>query len=233
MYMRWLYLSGRTRIGVALLGMSVTGVAMYVLGSWGAIDHDFVYMIWNLLLAWAALAITLWLEKALRTNAWSSWYALMLTGAWLLFLPNTFYMITDFIHVRELPDTQVVQGVIMLWSFVITGVSLGLLSLYVVHAELLRRVSAKATLVLMGIVIAGCSFAIYVGRELRWNSWDIVTNPTAVLFDVSDRLLNVASHPRMMAITVGFAALITTLYITFFWVVGAGRGLSGSAKGKN
>lgn len=224
--MRKVYLSARARLGLALAGASVVSVVLYLTGQWGDHQQDYAYMIWNLGLAWLALGITLFLERTLHRQAWSSWYALAVTLLWILFLPNTFYMVTDFIHVRELYEPEILDGIFMFASFIFVGVILGMVSIYIVHRELLQRVSQRTAWLLIGLVTLLCSFAMYIGRVLRWNSWDIVANPSSLLFDVTDRLIHFQSHPHMLSSTLGFFALILSLYVVMWYLARVARGQS-------
>jgi uncharacterized membrane protein len=217
------YLSTRARLGLALGLSSVVSVVLYVAGPWGSYEPGFAYMNWNLFLAWLAFAVTLWLERTLRRSLWSGWYALLLTGMWLVFLPNTFYMLTDFIHIQELSTADLVLGVVMLSSFILNGLLLGFLSVYVVHRELAKRVKPRTAAGLLAAVFFTCSFAIYVGRELRWNTWDVLTNPFSVLLDVTEHLFNPSSHPGMFGITAGFFLLLTSLYAVVWHAARAAR----------
>lgn len=221
--MRRRYLSTRVRLGLALGFSSLTSVGLYMAGPWSRYEPDFIYMIWNLFLAWISFVAALVLERTLHRAVWSSWYALFVTALWLTFLPNTFYMLTDFIHIQEFTSADLVSGVIMLSSFILNGVVLGLLSLYLVHRELVKRMRARTAVGIVGLVLISCSFAIYIGRELRWNTWDIVTNPASVLFDVTDRLLNPGAHPNMFGITLGFFVLLTALYSVAWHMARAAR----------
>lgn len=221
--MRRRYLSTRVRLGLALGFSSLTSVGFYMAGPWSRYELDFIYMIWNLFLAWLSFGTALLLERTLRRAIWSSWYALLVTATWLIFLPNTFYMLTDFIHIKELASADLVSGVIMLSSFILNGVVLGLLSVHMVHRELVKRVRARTAALLVGFALLSCSFAIYIGRELRWNTWDIVTNPASLLFDVTERLLNPRAHPDMFSITLGFFVLLTALYTVAWHMARAAR----------
>jgi uncharacterized membrane protein len=222
--MRKVYFSARARLGLALAVVSGTSIALYFTGVWGRHEQDFAYMIWNLVLAWAALGITLFLERTLHRTFWSSWYALVVTTVWMLFLPNTFYMVTDFIHVRELPEESLLTGIFMFSSFIFTGLILGMISIYIIHRELLKRVAARTAWMLVTTVILLCSFAMYIGRELRWNSWDIIANPSSLLFDVTDRFLNAKEHPHMWPITFSFFTLIISMYVVVWHMARVARG---------
>lgn len=196
---------------------SLVSVGLFLLDAWKNHSYEFSYLIWNLTLAWVSLLATLWLEGVLLRRLWSSWYAMFVTAVWLVFLPNTFYMISDFIHIQTLGQTDVLYGVVMFTSFIINGVMLGFLSLFIVHQELLKRLRSRQAGGLIALVVLICSFAIYIGRELRWNTWDLITNPASVLIDVSDRVLNPREHPQALTTTTSFFVLLMSLYAVFWY----------------
>jgi uncharacterized membrane protein len=56
------------------------------------------------------------------------------------------------------------------------------------------------------------SFAVYLGRDLRWNSWDVLTNPSGLLYDISERVLHPAAYPEMFVTVISFFILLATMY---------------------
>src|ERR1035438_8999575 len=103
------------------------------------------YLLVNLLLAWVPFGLALWLKQCLSHKLWSSWQAMSISVLWLIFLPNAFYMISDFIHLTNIDMQQLLFSTVMFTSFIYVGVLLGFTSLYFVHQELARRFSARAT----------------------------------------------------------------------------------------
>lgn len=170
-------------------------------------------------MAWLPLGLALALGKVLRRKLWSSWEALLYTLLWLCFLPNSFYMISDFIHIQEVSRVDLLYDVVMFSSFIINGVILGFLSLYWVHQELLKRVARRNAHIVIGGVLLICSFAIYLGRDLRWNSWDILVNPGGILVDVSDRFLHPIAYSQAYTTTLTFFVLISSLYVVAWQLV--------------
>lgn len=221
--MKRFYLSARVKLMLALGASSISSVALYFIGAWRNHDGAFEYLPWNLMLAWLALAAALWLERTLRHSLWSSWYAMAVTFLWLVFLPNTFYMISDFIHIQEVARVDLLYDVVMFTSFIFNGVVLGFLSLYLVHREFSRRFSAKTSYIAVSTILFLCSFAIYIGRDLRWNTWDIFTNPTSLIFDISDRVLNPHAHPQAFTTTLSFFVLLMSLYAVLWHVARVAR----------
>jgi len=213
-----LYLSARTRLALALVFASLVSVGLFFVGAWRNHSMVFNYLMWNLFLAWLPLLFSMALEKTLRKRLWSSWTALLLTALWLAFLPNSFYMISDFIHIQEVRRFDILYDVIMLTSFIMNGVLLGYLSLYEVHRQLLRRLQSRTTHILITVLLFVCSFAIYLGRDLRWNSWDILINPGGILIDVSDRIMHPMSYPLAFTTTLGFFVLLGSFYVVLWQI---------------
>ena len=156
-------------------------MGLFAYGAWRNHSLTYDYLLWNLMLAWVPLALGLWLVRVLKSKLWSSWEGLIVSLLWIGFLPNSFYMVSDFIHIQDVQTVDVLYDAVMFTSFIFTSVILGFSSLYLVHGEFRKRFSARASSGLIAVILLLCSFAIYIGRDLRWNSWDIMPNPTGLL----------------------------------------------------
>lgn len=58
------------------------------------------------------------------------------------------------------------------------------------------------------------SLGIYLGRYLRWNSWDIVSNPFGLFSDIFDRFLNPFVYPGAWAMTILMGILLNMMYFS-------------------
>ena len=154
-----------------------------------------------------------------------SWPAAGLTLLWLVFLPNSFYLITDFIHLDYARYSQTLYYVIMLFSFSFSGLLLGYTSLYILHRELLKRLKTPTAHAWAGAVLLLCSFAVYLGRYLRWNTWDLILHPVGVVFDVSDRVINPVAYGQTFQVTALVFVLLASMYFTLWNIVIAARNL--------
>jgi len=205
------------------LASSLVSVGFWLAGAISNHSTEYGYLVSNLLIAWLPLALTLWLERILRIKLWSSWMALAVTVLWVGFLPNSFYLISDYVHLGEVTRADIVFDVVMIGSFALNGLLLGYLSLFLVHGELRKRLSARTSGALVGVVLLISSFAIYVGRDLRWNTWDVILSPASLLFDISDRLINAGAHPQVLSTTVSFFILLSSIYVVILYLVRALR----------
>ena len=173
----------------------------------------------NLALAWISLAIGLLLLGQLQRKSWLSWQNLVLSFLWLSFLPNTWYVLTDFIHLNPVSETNQIYDIVLISTLAFTGLGIGFYSLYLVHKELLKRLSTYKSALCVAIVILLSSFAIYLGRDLRWTTWNVVTNPSGIIINVSDRILHPFAHPTSFTVTGIFFVLISVMYYAIWQAI--------------
>ncbi|MCA9342986.1 DUF1361 domain-containing protein [Candidatus Saccharibacteria bacterium] len=182
------------------------------------------FLQWNLFLAWLPLIFAFLIYKRVRTRKDLIWQNGLLAFLWLVFLPNTFYIITDLIHLQSSGEVGLLYDTAMITSFVLNGLLLGYMSIYIIQRVLNKFIEQKLIFALMQVVLLLSAFAIYLGRYLRWNTWDIVANPAGLLFDVSDRIINPGTHVHTFVVTGVFFVLLSSTYIVLlrlYAVVGA------------
>lgn len=177
------------------------------------------FLSWNLILAWIPIIAAILLIRVLRSYRWASWQAILLSVIWLFFLPNSFYLITDFIHLKTTQEISLLFDVVLLGAFSFSGFFLGFVSLALIHSEFNKRFRSKLSNQLVLIIIFLASFAIYLGRYLRWNSWDIVVNPTGIIYDVVDRVASPSDYPVTFITTLMFFIIISTFYFCTRWLI--------------
>ncbi len=196
---------------LSVLSLGLLGLRFINTGS-----DRFSFMAWNLFLAWLPMLWAYLLASGLKTNRWLSFKNVLLSFLWLAFLPNTFYLVTDFIHLRGSTLSNVLYDSVMFMSFALTGVILGCMSVYLVHRELAKRWPRNTVWAFLLIFFVLSSLAIYLGRYLGWNSWDLVANPLYILLDLSNRLTNPDSLTVTLGTTVLFFGFITAAYVAFY-----------------
>lgn len=210
---------GVNRLFTALIVSSLISVGIYFIGLIFYHAAQFWFLGWNLLLAWLPVLFMLLLLHYLKTRRWVSGYGFLVTGLWLAFLPNSFYMISDLIHLAYLDTTNLLYYVVLLFSFAFNGLILGYLSLFIFQEQLAKRIKLKDTNYWVAAVLLVCSFAIYLGRYLRWSTWDIILHPVGVVFDISDRFVNPGAYGQTFQVTIWFFILLTSLYFVLREVV--------------
>jgi uncharacterized membrane protein len=182
-------------------------------------DPFYDFLVWNLVLAWVPFALAL----AAYANARRGGGALVvvLGVLWLLFFPNAPYLLTDFIHLHESLTTPLWYDALMLAAFAWTGLALGFASLYVMQTIWQR--AAGALVSWLGVVgaLALASFGVYLGRFLRFNSWDALVRPGQIADVVRNDLENPFQHPRLFAALVVLTGALTVAYLVVYSAVGA------------
>ncbi len=193
-----------------LIAASAVSVALAAARMAYSNSRDYAALIWNLFLAWipfafAALAyIVSWGRKIL--------YLVVPACAlvWLLFFPNAPYILTDFQHLTTATASAPVWfDVVMLIWFAWTGLLLGVVSLYLMQSIVARLFGRVTGWIFVLGVTALSSFGIYLGRFLRWNSWDLLHDPLPIARDTFTRIV----HPFQNVRTYGFMLLYTLLFL--------------------
>lgn len=198
---------------------SAVSVGFLVVRMFATGRYSYWFLAWNLFLAWLPLVFAWWLLARLKTTPWLSFGNIVLTFLWLGFLPNAFYIASDIIHLTQADHISLLYDVVMFLSFTFNGFLVGYISLYGLHNQLKKRVSHKQAYAMVAGVLLLCSFAIYLGRYLRWNSWDILLNPAGLIFDVSEPFLNPVGHPQVFSTTLMFFVLLTSIYAVSYQLV--------------
>lgn len=173
------------------------------------------FLAWNLFLAWLPLVFAWLLARHCPNGLRWSWFNLVLILLWLLFLPNAFYLLTDLIHLSVTTEINLVFDVVLMASYAICGLVLGYTSLLIVHVKTWQRIGHKSYYLAYGSLLLS-GFAIYLGRYLRWNSWDIITNPLGLIFDIGSRIANPAEHIFTFSTTLLFFVFLSVLYFVIW-----------------
>ena len=175
-------------------------------------SSSYGFLVWNLVLAWIPFLLALAVYDAHRRRTARPWQ-LLLAGGWLLFLPNAPYIVTDFMHIEELPQVPLWYDVALIASCAGTGLLLGYSSLADVQAVIARKVSVRAgwAVALSALFLSG--FGIYLGRFQRWNSWDAVANPLELFADIAEHILDPLYYSRTFGVTVIYGIALLLGYI--------------------
>ena len=174
--------------------------------------HYYTFMLWNLFLAGIPLGLSLGLPRINRLIL-----ALPLLAVWLLFFPNAPYVLTDLIHLNE-HNGHVPKwlDLLMLLSFAFVALWFGFQSLHIVQHWFARKFSHTIAWCVTIGSLGLSGFGVYLGRFLRWNSWDILRRPEVLLGDIASRFLDPLSHLRTWGFTLGFGTLLILAYLIWF-----------------
>lgn len=201
---------------VALLLQTVVTVGFFMFGVAQNDSWQYDYFLWNLFLAWLPLIFAYTLVRYLKIGRWKSWKAIVLLLLWLGFLPNSFYLVSDFVHLGDTLRANPTFDVIMFAAFVVNGLTLGFASLYLIHHEIKKRLTAQQTAAIIAGILFLSGLAIYLGRIFRLNTWDVLVNPAGFIFGVSNPLINNQTRPEAFSTVIGYWLLLGSLYFTLW-----------------
>ena len=204
-------ISLRRRAVYAALGLlTLFSVALIVVRYLYSSEPLFGGLIWNLFLAWIPFGLAILIYDRHRTGT-RPLRLVPLAALWLLFLPNAPYIVTDFKHLVPSPVVPLWVDIVVIAAPAWTGMLLGFLSLYLVQAVVRNLAGSRVAWTAAVAVLGLASFGIYLGRVLRWNSWDVLANPH-VLADLDGVLVD----PRAIGMTVLLAGFLTSSYLVLY-----------------
>jgi uncharacterized membrane protein len=175
-------------------------------------------MVDNLFLAWIpfVFAYVTYVMSARRT--WLYLIVPITALAWLVFFPNAPYILTDMQHL--LTDLHgrapLWYDVILLLWFAWTGLLLGIVSLYLMQEIVQRAFGAIAGWIFVIVISGLSSLGIYLGRFLRWNSWDVWQNSRHLLADIWAILRHPFDNKSAVGFTVIYTAFFLFVYLTLY-----------------
>lgn len=192
--------------------MAGIGFTMILLTARMLYTSDLMYgfYIWNTFLAAVPLLISRQLKKIEKIN----WQAFVLLCCWLLFFPNAPYIITDIFHFEQRPPVPYWFDLVLVISAAWNGLMLGIVSLIYVERFLARYLQKFGVIVSVSACMLLCSYGVYLGRYLRYNSWTVVTHPVRVLKTTSGHIFFPFQHVGTWAFTFSFTLLLCLVYFT-------------------
>jgi uncharacterized membrane protein len=184
---------------------------------------SYIFLVWNLFLAWVPYGWSLW-AASIQQRYPRDWWRLLIPGAlWLLFFPNAPYIITDFVHLHERPPVPLWYDIGLLATFAWSGCFLAVVSLQTMQRLVRQLCGALLSWLFVASSISLSGLGMYLGRFERWNSWDLLLSPHAVLIAAARPILFPLSHIRPLGASAMFATILMTCYVTFIAVAASGH----------
>ena len=172
-------------------------------------------LIWNLFLAWAPYTMSLLAALLDRWFKRHWWILLTPAGLWLIFFPNAPYPVTDFLHLRDYPRGPIWYDIGMLATFAWTGCFLAIASLRTMQNLVEKYLGWFTSWIFTGTALALGGLGIFLGRFSRWNSWDLVLQPKAIIIEVTSRIIDPLNNLHFFGFTIMYTAFLLVCYLTF------------------
>ena len=181
---------------------------MACFGELGCTAFRYLFLPWNLALAWIPLVFIHWLKQQEHSK--------FITGLtlvlWLLFFPNAPYLVTDLIHLSARPPIPIWYDALLLFSFAWLGIALALRALQQLQIYLETCYPNPWIKLLIGIPLLLSGLGIYLGRVQRWNSWDAILHPWGPVRDTLNLFLHPGQHVQAWAMIVLFSLFLGLVF---------------------
>ena len=200
--------SNKTTNLIILLG--IYAIALIVFRVFYTKSGFYLFLIWNLFLAIIPFLITNYLK---RKNSKSLLF--LLFPIWLLFLPNAPYIITDLVHLQQGTLMPFWFDLLLVLTFSVNGMILFFNSLYDMFTLIKEKYSSSISWIITSLSIFLSGFGIYLGRYLRFNSWDIIQNPLQLIKTVFQPIMHPTQHPKTWGITIGFGLFFIICFLFY------------------
>ncbi len=166
----------------------------------------YTFLIWNLFLAGLPYVISQIMIKSeyIQSSKLTSILGFII---WLLILPNSPYIITDLIHLHDNASNMAWYDLFLVFVFAINGLILGLLSMQDIFKMITEKFNKKVATYTLCKVCFLAGYGVYLGRFLRFNSWDVITNPTSLIHQVVYSV-----YDSRILITFAFGGLLWILF---------------------
>ncbi len=176
----------------------------------------YAFLVWNLFLAWLPLVFALLANDEYRNAPKRTWRFYGLTIAWLLFLPNAPYIFTDLIHLMSRFYGHFWVDLVPILSCALTGLVLSFLSLYLMQCIVARMFGWLASWLFVAAAAGLSGFGIYLGRFLRFNSWDVLFKPVEIYHEIGRWAADPVANGTSFAFPILFATFLFIAYVMLY-----------------
>ena len=176
----------------------------------------FLSLVWNLFLAYIPYFIT----KIISTRpGWikeKKWFILFFL-LWLICIPNSFYILTDLFHLGDQRNDYIAPqwyDLALILSFAWNGLMIGILSVRHMEKIIGKIFPGLNEFLFLYPVMWLNALGIYIGRYLRFNSWDVVSDPFQLFDDIAHLLMHPFIYKETWAMVFCYSILMTLMYLT-------------------
>jgi uncharacterized membrane protein len=195
--------------GTCLFALILVVFRIYKTGS-----VRYIFLLWNLVLAsipWLISSLLIIYPKLRKGFI----FPLVFGGSWMLFLPNTFYILTDLFHLNSQNAAPVWYDLVLIFTHAWAGLLFGFISLKDFETILGERIHQKYMPYILSGILFLSGFGVYIGRFLRWNSWNIINRPIELFIDVKEQFTNPDDIHQSWGMTVLIGVLLNLIWWSF------------------
>jgi len=201
--------SKRFEITILLILMTLFCFSLSIFRYYLSDTKVFFFLNWNLFLAWIPFIISSFL---LIFNIKSKIALVFAIVVWILFFPNSPYMLTDLFHLKTRNSVPIWYDLIVILSYAWAGLICGFISLLDIEKMLSSYFKRSTISIIAVLFLFLSSFGVYLGRFLRWNSWDVLNNPFGLFNDIAVRVIYPLDYTKTWGVTVLMGIMLNFMY---------------------
>jgi uncharacterized membrane protein len=190
---------------------ALVAARIILLGQFGC-----AFLVWNLFLAWLPMIFALLIREHCNHGGQRGWKLFGLGAAWILFFPNSPYLVTDLVHLTTKFRGHYWADMILLFLCALTGLVLGFISLYVVQSVIARRHGNLMSWLFVAAVAGLSGVGVFLGRFVRLNSWDVLLRPANIFQHINNWLSDPFGSLLPYVFPVLFATFLLVAYLMFY-----------------
>jgi uncharacterized membrane protein len=173
----------------------------------------FVFLTWNLFLAFVPYVISSFMQQNIGRKKNRLMFCVLFI-AWVLFIPNSFYIITDLFHLGSFDNIPLWYELAMILSFAWNGLLLGILSVRQMERMLEQQLGKQTEVFFIYPLMFLNALGVYIGRYMRFNSWDVITSPFHLVRDIARFVMHPIQNKYDWGMVICFSIFMTLMYIT-------------------
>ncbi|MBO9632114.1 MAG: DUF1361 domain-containing protein [Chitinophagaceae bacterium] len=175
--------------------------------------YTFLSLIWNLFLGFLPYLITRAITREPRMIDTRAKFIIAFL-LWLFWMPNAFYIITDLFHLGSTPNMPRWFDLALILSCAWNGMLMGVLSVRQMEKIWHQRVPQLREWWFLAPVMFLNAWGIYIGRFLRYNTWDILSNPFELFGEIVAMLVHPFQNKLAWSMVLCYAVMMSLMYVT-------------------
>lgn len=212
-----LKLSNTEKVIAVSVSFTLMLLAMRIFFTGSAI---YLFYPWNIFLG----ALPLFFSSRLLKKQAFGFKAFMLMCCWLLLLPNAPYLVTDIFHFEERPPVPYWYDLLIVVSGAWNGMLMFIISLMQTERFLKRLLNERWLNITMTALLFASGYGIYLGRYLRYNSWDVITKPVTIASSSFGHVVHPFQNIGLWLFTFLFSSFLSIVYFSVKYLpVGKGN----------
>lgn len=156
------------------------------------VDKSFLFLFWNLFLATIPLFISIVLLHYAKSKKF--YRILPFLIIWLMFFPNAPYMLTDYRHLQGSYGWAFVIDFITILYFALIAFCMAVISLNDIRQILSVYMNRSLLTIIVILICLLSGFGVFIGRDMRFNSWDLIGKPIEVISESVNGFFNFHSN---------------------------------------